>query len=475
MFKKIKELSLAPRGIRHKLAIAFALMSVIPVLVCGYLIVSYIFPTMESFKDVTFIFLICIFLMLLGFYVVHRIIFPVIEISAHAKNILKGENLDKSLEERGEDEIGQLSGSLNRLSVRLKENMGELRSYGEKIKEINMEINKKVFALSSLLQIGNLITTEFSLEEVFRLIVEKLSQLDIGGAAFLMLLEKNSNTLSMRAQANLENEDAKTLKVKIGQGIIGKVFENATPTIKDKQKIPQIIDLDFEKQFPVRNFAVLPIISSGKVIGIIGTGNNVSEFIFSNDELELIGVFGKQAAVALENNDLLRKTEELAVIDELTGLYNESYIRNRLDEEIRRATSYQRPCALIVLEVDNFDRYRDTFGETAAEKALKKIAQILKESTTDIDKVSRFNDHQFALVLPEKNRRQILNIAENARKEAERFAQGQKKLKPPISTTLSGGISATPIDGTTSVELINKALTNVAKAKNEGSNKIIST
>lgn len=472
MDRFLKTLSLAPRSIRHKLTVAFALMSLIPILVCGYFVAFYIFPMVETIWDIYLILIITLFLMLLGCFLARKMIYPLVEISAHVKLMAEGDRLDKVLEVEGEDEIGELSGSLNRLSTRLNENMSELRSYGKKIKQINMEINKKVFALSSLLQIGNLITMACNLDEVFGLIVEKLSQLESGGPAFLMLLDEASGQLRIRTQVNV---DAKEIgKVNIGRGPLGDVFQSARNLVIDAQKRPKNIDQALLEALQAKNIAVVPVASSGKVIGILGVGNKTDNFLFLDDEVELIGVFAKQVSVALENDQLMRKTKELTVRDELTGLYNEGYIRSRLDEEIKRATSYQRPCSFVILEVDNFKRFRDLSGEIEAEQSLKKIAQTLKESTTDTDKVGRFSDHQFAMILPEKNKHQSFNLAENIRKEIERFGLKQKITSASVSPlTLSGGISATPIDGTSSVELVNKVLYDIEKAKGLGANKIV--
>lgn len=461
-----KTLSLAPKGIRHKLIVAFSLMSLIPMFVIGYLIAYYILPKIDTFWEIYLVFIITVFLMGMGFYLAKKIIYPVVKIAAHAKGIADG-TFGEDLDIKEEDEIGELSTSLNRLSARLKESMSQLRSYGEKIKQINMEINKKVFALSSLLQIGNLITTGANLTEVFDLIVGKLSQLEQGGAAFLMFLDEELGELIMRAQANIEREGINVeVKIKTGEGPLGKVFSNNKLLIIDAQKGQQLVDENLKKILQTKNIVVLPITSSGKVIGILGTGNNVTNFLFTDDLIELIGVFAKQVAVAVENDILMSKTEELNVRDKLTGLYNEGYIRNRLDEEIKRAISYQRPCSFIIFEVNNFQRYQRVFGEIDAQKALKKIAQTLKMSTREIDKAARFSDNQFAVLLPEKNKQQSLNLAENIKKEIERFAS-KKQTEPDtsVSLSMSAGISAVPIDGTTALELINKALNYIEQLK----------
>jgi len=416
----------------------------------------------KSFWDISLIFGITFFLILLGFYLARKIIYPIVEITAHAKDIAEG-RLDESLNIGGEDELGELSSSLNNLSGRLKENMTELHSYGEKIKQINMEINKKVFALSTLLQIGTLITATTDLDEIFSLTTEKLAQLETGGAAFLMLPGKEKGTLTMRAQVNIDEDKAASYKVKVGQGAAGVVVRSGRPFIVDADNKPKVVDEELKEILATENLAILPVTCAGKIVGVLGTGNNLDNFSFSDDEIELIGVFAKQVAVALENDTLIRRTQQLTVRDELTGLYNESYIRSRLDEEIKRAISYQRPCSLVILEIEHFSQYHSVLGDIGVEKVLKKIAHIIKEGTTDVDKIARFSDHQFALVMPEKNKKQALNIMKNLKEEIERFGVKQGKLEPAASLTIAASATSTPIDGTTSVELVNQALRGIKR------------
>jgi len=466
MVQFFKTLSLAPQGIRSKLTVAFALMSLLPMFVFGYLAFYYIFPTVDTFGEIFVIFVITVIIMLLGFWLARNIIYPIAEIAARAKGIAEG-RLDEQLEIKQGDEIGELGKSLNYLSLRLKKNMTELNSYGEKIKQINMEINKKVFALSALLQIGNLITTSTNLDEVFNLIVEKLAQLETGGTAFLMLPKKGKNTLMMRAQVNITNERAGSYEVKIGQGLLGAVAKEAQPLIIDAQRKANLLDEASQGALQVENLIALPVISSGKAIGILGMGNNLENLAFSDDEIELIEVFAKQVAIAIENEVLVHKTEELTVQDELTGLYNNSYIRSRLDEEIKRAISYQRPCSFIIFEIGNLTQYRNLLGEVIFEKTLKKIARILKEGTAEIDKAARFSNHQFALLLPEKNRRQALGVMKDLEEKIGEFAASQNSVKPFVSLVISASFSAAPIDGTTATELINKALEGIGKTEKQ--------
>ena len=199
--------------------------------------------------------------------------------------------------------------------------------------------------------------------------------------------------------------------------------------------------------------------------------NDKENFIFKDDDVELIKVLSKQLGIAIENDALLKRTKELTIKDELTGLYNEKYVKERLDEEIRRAILYQRPCSLLLFNVDNFMQYRDTHGEMITEKSLKKIAGILKESSTEVSKVARLGGDEFAIVLPEKNKKEAMRLAEDiCRKVESEGAKLVKKGEDPL--TVSGSVSENPIDGTTAKELFNKAAQAIKKAKLEGKNRI---
>jgi len=214
-----------------------------------------------------------------------------------------------------------------------------------------------------------------------------------------------------------------------------------------------------------------PVYIRGRLIGILGIANNKDMFSFKRDDLELMDIFTKQVGIAVENDILMHKVEKLEIKDTLTGLYNKLFIAGRLQEEIKRAVAYQRPCAFVLFNIDDFKRFYDKFGSLQAEIVLKKIASLVKDSVSDIDRVARFSDNEFCVVLPEQNKRQAYEIAENIRKKIE-FAF-KEEADPEKKITVSGGISENPLDGITSQELIGKAEVLVKQAKAEGKNRIL--
>ncbi len=468
MISFLKKMSLVPKGLRYKTMIAFALMSLIPLLVCVWLVTSYIFPNINMFLglslgNISLILFISIIISILGFYITKEMIDPVIRIAGDARDIAGGD-VERVIEVERKDEIGDLSMSLNAMTQKIRENIEELKTYGEKTKLINIEINKKVLALSGLLQIGNLISSSADLQTVLDFIAGKLSDLEDGAVSFVMLADEASGDFQAVSSCNVDESRAQGLKIKKSD-----MPSRSIVIDKDSGSKPEVPVRILEK-FDLKNIAMVPIIVSKKQYGLLAIGNKKDDYVFNDDEKELLKVFVKQATIAVENDLLIKKAKELAVKDELTGLYNESFMRGRLDEEIKRACLYQRPCGYLLVDIDGFKDFHERFGERKAEMLLKAMAEILKGGVTEVDRVGRMAIDSFGIILVERNKKQVASIAEELRLKVE--AGAAKILKSPEKVTVSIGVSENPIDGSTAEELMEKAERLVKNAKSLGKNRV---
>jgi diguanylate cyclase (GGDEF)-like protein len=349
--------------------------------------------------------------------------------------------------------------------------MDELRSYSEKTAEINLEIQKRVIVLSSLLQISALISQSARLEDILKLTVEKTKFLAKSDIAYLFFREEGQEDFNMKVMEGIDCQHLLKIKVEPQDSVFGKLIKANKTLILDKENIlPANINALFYEKFKLKNMLAQPIYLRGRVMGILGIGNSREPFIYKKDDLELLDIFAKQLGIAIENDRLMYRVEKLEIKDALTGLYNESFIRRRLEEEIRRAITYQRPCGLILLDVDNFATFQKNFGSLQAEATLKKIATILKDSVSEIDRVARTGGNEFVIVLPEKNKRHAKDIAETIRKRIEFSFSEEPDIHKRL--TVSGGVSENPLDGVEVDELINKAKGLLKLAKKEGKNRI---
>ena len=472
MRKKKVNFSFKSSGIHCKLRVAFCLMSVLPLLVTLYIASTYIFPRVGFKADVTLALLTIIFIIIIGFFILREIFSRIQAASENARLLAKGDWAGK-IETGPADEVGDLGEALNDISRFIRNNMDEIKKYGDKTNEINTEIQNRVFVLSSLLQIESLITQGASLEEVLKFIVEKSRLLADSEISFLFLRDDTQDFFYMKAQASSSNDNVSDMRIDSNDKILGKLTSGLKLFISDHSNtITKEAREELSRRFNIENAFILPIPLKGRIVAILGIGNNKNNFVFKKEDQDLLEIFAKQIAIAVENNRLLRQVERLEIKDALTGLYNEAFIRNRLQEEIKRAIMLRRSCAFIIFNVDNFHRFHQNFGLLQAETALKKIAFIVRDSVSEIDCVARLGDNEFALVLPEKNKRNARDLAEEIRKKIEFIFSEEPDMNKRF--TVSGGVSENPLDGIEAEELIAKAKEALSFAKAQGKNTIIS-
>ena len=224
----LRKVSLLPQGLRYKLLVAFSLMSVIPLLVIAYLVNGYVFLEEEpSLGQASVMILFCVIIAWLGLFLVKSMVERIVDMALEARFIAEG-NYDRKISANVDDEVGQIGESVNALTRKIKNSMDDLKDYQDKMKEINLDVQKKVSVLSSILQISELISSTVNLDNVLELIVDKLSQIDGDGFAALYYAQNGQNAFTLRLSSNLENENLLNAKIVDGVGLLGMALQKET-------------------------------------------------------------------------------------------------------------------------------------------------------------------------------------------------------------------------------------------------------
>jgi len=472
--KLFKPVSLSSRGIRSKLTIVFVLMSIIPILVITYFAANYVFPSIDStgiLLTVMAVLAITITIALCGFILAAKMIGPIAKMSFEAK-IIAGGDIGHRLKEGGDDEIGDLAKSINLITSKIKGGLAELETYSSRAKDVNLEIQKKIVVLSSLLQIGDMISTVEKLNDVLEPVVVKIGGIYDANCTALFLAKSGTLNMVPVAIHNISDASLNSQSFNTEKDYVGITARSRKILKIDSATGPGPTTEKVRRAFKMKNCLIMPIVSEGCGEGFLVTGNNENGYKFPDEDVELIRILCSQIGIAVENFALFNKAKTLILKDDLTGLYNEKYITERLEEEIQRSILYQRPCSLILFNLDNFMEFRDKHGEMATEEALKKAAEIIKEKSTRIDKAARLGGDEFAMVLSEMNKKEAAALAEDIRAKIQAMGNklAQKGEKP---LTVSGGVSENPIDGATAKALFVKAQQSLEKAKAAGRNKIV--
>ncbi|HOK00184.1 MAG: sensor domain-containing diguanylate cyclase [Treponemataceae bacterium] len=211
---------------------------------------------------------------------------------------------------------------------------------------------------------------------------------------------------------------------------------------------------------------VIPIIGPSGLYGLILVGNKLLEDQYSPQELLYLDRLMAFCSQAIQN--LLNY--EHSVRDLKTGLYNHGYFRLRLQDEIARSHRLHIPFSLIIMDVDRFKSFNDTYGHLAGDRVLEAIALTIRESLRVQDIPARFGGEEFTVLLPETDRAGAWLVAERLR---QKVAKTQIPWDPPLpSVTISvGAVEYEPASNLTPEEIIARADKALYQSKQRGRNR----
>ncbi|WP_088188919.1 GGDEF domain-containing protein [Desulfosporosinus sp. FKA] len=183
-------------------------------------------------------------------------------------------------------------------------------------------------------------------------------------------------------------------------------------------------------------------------------------------------------------NDLIKKTRDLELINEtlsfssnhdfLTGIHNRRYFDEAITKEWFRAIREQKPISIIMVDIDYFKKFNDTYGHNTGDYCLKEVAKaLIKEIKRAGDVSARFGGEEFAVILPNTNLEGARNIAENIRKSVEDLKiRFESSLVCDYLTVSVGLATMVPAKNSSYFELLNNADAALYIAKENGRNRV---
>ncbi len=220
---------------------------------------------------------------------------------------------------------------------------------------------------------------------------------------------------------------------------------------------------------PIGSWVGAPIVVKGKVVACFSLSKLEAGF-YERSHAEGLVIFAGQAALALENARLWSENQQLAIIDDLTGLFSRRYLLDLATREFNRAQRYNRPLSVIVLDLDSFRRINETYGMAVGDQVLRVVAERCKANIREVDVLGRYGGEEFAIISPEAGPEEAQLIAERLRKHIARMPI--TTTAGPIHITVSLGTASLSSESPNIAKLVDSADYAVHLAKKDGGNKV---
>lgn len=218
-------------------------------------------------------------------------------------------------------------------------------------------------------------------------------------------------------------------------------------------------------------YLCIPILAQGEAIGILHFQATDEAPSLADSELSLRTTFAGQVGLSVANIRLREALRTQSIRDPLTGLYNRRYLEEMMARETRRAVRAEYGLGVLMLDLDHFKKFNDTFGHDAGDTVLRQTASFLAKSVRAEDFVCRFGGEEFVVILPMADLAASEARAERIRSHVRELTvlhQGQSLGM----ITVSVGVAALPLHGTTSKELIEAADAALYRAKRDGRDRV---
>lgn len=313
-------------------------------------------------------------------------------------------------------------------------------------------------------------------KELFNAILEMAAGLVHASCGSLMLLDGKMEAMQIEAAIGMNMQLARSLNVKVGNGIAGKVAESGHPMlVNDIEKDCRVTGVN-RPRFKTKSFISIPFKFREHTIGVLNLSDKKEQGIFTEADLDLLTAFVTHAAAMIQRSRSMARAEtleRLCVTDPLTELFNRRFLEKRMEEELSRSTRQGFHLTVMLIDLDNFKAYNDLCGHLAGDKALKRTARVLSRSVREMDVVTRYGGEEFCVLLPGTSKKESIFVAERIRRgiENEKFS-GEENL-PLGRLTTSIGLASFPEDGNTFETLINTADIALYQAKAGGRNRVI--
>lgn len=417
---------------------------------------------------------VSLFLLCFSFLLLYELVIlffrPIQTLIQQSEETLKGER-SNGISISGEDEVGRLANNFNQIildarmkRLELESSNLELASHAAIIEKTYRELDKKVYDLFTLFNIGKELNSTLSVENILKIACfTSMGQLGVT-AITMALFDERQGDFTATFSKGLRDVAGKQTRFTLSEAILGRIRTSETILYIDSLAgIPEC-QKDLEVLAVFKVVMIFPLVAKDQIIGLMLMGKRLSKEEVSQGEKDFISTLASLAALALRN----AQHYEQAITDDMTQLYLKRYFQLRLEEEMKRASRYLGKLTVLMLDIDFFKRINDTYGHPKGDQVLTRVAKAIRENFRDVDVAARYGGEEFSVLMPEVGKDLAWIAAERLRKAVENLVfpveNGETKV------TVSIGLAEFPTDGQNPLQLVEAADAALYRSKQNGRN-----
>jgi len=300
--------------------------------------------------------------------------------------------------------------------------------------------------LSVLYDVSKAISRTIEIDDLLELIHQQLTRVLPSDAYFVALYLPEEEVLDLQIMID-EQKRYPPQKIPADQGLSGWIVSNHQPLlIKNiSEEIDQLpiepVVVGQEKVTP--SWLGVPLISEEELLGILAVAS-YQTYAFQESDQYLLEQIAQQAALSIKNARHHQDVERQARLDSLTEAYNHGYFIHILHQEARKALQKGHPLSLIMLDIDYFKQYNDTYGHVVGDEVLRLTVQAIEQNIKSKDAVGRWGGEEFGITLPEATLDQAEKVAHRIRRTLKNLPLKDTYGNPIPKPTISQGIATLP-------------------------------
>lgn len=344
----------------------------------------------------------------------------------------------------------------------------ELKKTNEKLRKQNFELVDANYGISEMRQISVELSSIMDVNSLLETFLEKSIQYLSCSKGLLFKIEgDNLRTVAVSRNINIRNDKVFPLS----QG--GKIFQDVIETGETRRsESNNFFDID------AKYMICVPLKSEREILGILCLFDKESRIDKEiNNSVSTFSERDESMIISLANHTatLWQKARfyEMATIDGLTQLYVRRFFEQRMSEEIRKAQRLERKLSIMLIDIDHFKKFNDTYGHQTGDDVLRVVAKKIKDSVRKgIDIAARYGGEELTVIMPETDSTGAMILAERIRHAIENTPLNNPSGGQPLKVTVSMGVSTFPDQAITSQELVEKADIGLYKSKANGRNQV---